>query len=116
MQINSVHADIQPASHPHPSPQTLVNFTTGMVVSLVAFLAQLPSLLASFDAGWWSALGFFLLAAIGAMSVVATYVAGLWAAGAAVTYTTLTLAAQQRQAARLEQQRQERRRLGYHED
>lgn len=43
-----------------------------MIISIFAFLFGLPSLLASYNAGWWSGLAFFTLAAIGAVSVVAT--------------------------------------------
>jgi hypothetical protein len=52
---------------------TVVNFTTGLTVSVFVFLARLPSLLMSYQPSLWSALLFFAAAAVGAISVVASY-------------------------------------------
>ncbi|GAB4821899.1 hypothetical protein N2152v2_008945 [Parachlorella kessleri] len=70
---------------------TVVNFTTGLTVSVFVFLARLPSLLLSYQPSWGSLLLFFGAAAVGAVSVVASYLGLLYAAGATAVYTTISL-------------------------
>lgn len=60
----------------------------------------------------WSAVSFFALAGVAAVSVVAAYLGLLFGAGGVVAYSTVHLVVQQ--AARLEAGReQQRRRLDY---
>ena len=85
----------------------------GLLLSIVIFLVQLPSLLMSFAPSFWSALPFFILALAGAVSVVASYLGVLYAAGAGVAYTVITLTVQRRQ--QLEGRAYDPRRLMYGE-
>ncbi|EFN54176.1 hypothetical protein CHLNCDRAFT_135614 [Chlorella variabilis] len=92
--------------------QTLINFFTGLCASVFIFLLQLPSLIWSYQASVWSAVSFFALAGVAAVSVVAAYLGLLFGAGGVVAYSTVHLVVQQ--AARLEAGReQQRRRLDY---
>lgn len=68
----------------------VINYTIGGVMSVITFIVTLPSFLASFAPTWPSAIAFFTVAALGAVSLVATYVAALFAAGTAVAVTTAT--------------------------
>lgn len=70
----------------------VINFTIGMFVSVFVFVFQLPSLLMSYQAGVFSALGFAVVALVGALSVIAGFVTLLWGAGAGAMYTVATLA------------------------
>ena len=75
----------------------LVNYTIGTVISIFTFIFSLPSLLSSFAPSWPSALAFFAVAVIAACSLVVTYLAMLYGAGAAVVASTAHFAVLQRQ-------------------
>jgi hypothetical protein len=75
----------------------LVNYTIGTVISIFTFIFSLPSLLASFAPSWPSALAFFAVSVLAACSLVATYLALLYGAGAAVVATTAHFVVLQRQ-------------------
>ena len=74
----------------------LINYSVGAVTSVFFFAAALPGLLRSFGASWLSGSAFFAVAVIGAVSLVASYLAVLYAAGGAVLYTTASFARAQR--------------------
>ena len=104
-----------PPTHPTPpSPstaaaQTLINFITGLTVSVFAFLVQLPRVILSYQPALWSALGFFALAAVAAVSVVASYLGLLVGAAGTAAYATLSMVAAQQQ--RLQHAEAQRRRI-----
>lgn len=56
----------------------VMNFTIGLVGALVAFVWNLPSLIAGYGAGLLSGSFFFFLFAFAALSTVAAFVAGLF--------------------------------------
>ena len=66
----------------------VINYTIGGVMAVITFVVSLPSFLSSFAPSWPSAIAFFMVAAVGATSLVATYIAALFAAGTAVAVTT----------------------------
>jgi hypothetical protein len=74
----------------------LVNYTIGAVVSVISFALSLPYFLYSFAPSWPSAVVFYIIAMIGAISMVATYLAMIYAAGTAVAITTGRFASAQR--------------------
>ena len=74
----------------------LVNYTVGAVLSIFTFALSLPSLLWSFAPSWPSAIAFFAVAVVAAVSMVASYLALLYAAGTAVVVTTASFASAQR--------------------
>jgi hypothetical protein len=75
----------------------LVNYTIGTVISVFTFVFSLPSLLSSFAPSLPSALAFFSVSVLAACSLVATYLALLYLAGAAVVATTAHFVVLQRQ-------------------
>ncbi|PSC71398.1 ATP-dependent helicase deoxyribonuclease subunit B [Micractinium conductrix] len=77
--------------------RTLLNFFTGMCVSVFVFLFSLPSLIWSYQAPLWSGVAFFCLAAVAAVSVIASYLGLLFGAGATATYAALSMAAAHQQ-------------------
>ena len=83
----------------------VINFTIGMVVSVFVFVFQLPAMLMSYQAGIWSGTGFFCVAMLGAISVIAGFVMLLWGAGAGAVYTAATLAGPVRLGAGPQQRR-----------
>ena len=64
----------------------VVNFTIGMVISIFVFLGSLPSLIWSYQAGFFSALAFLLVAAVAAVSVILGFLGLLYGAGAGAVY------------------------------
>ena len=80
-----------------------------MTVSVFAFLVQLPRLIWSYQPALWSALGFFALAAVAAVSVVASYLGLLVGAAGTATFATLSMVAAQQQ--RLQHAEAQRRRI-----
>ncbi|KAK9839900.1 hypothetical protein WJX74_000074 [Apatococcus lobatus] len=70
----------------------VINFTAGMVISIFAFVAQLPAMLLSYQPSWWSGLGFFVVSLIGACSVIAGFLLALWGSGTAAIYSIVYLA------------------------
>ena len=64
----------------------VINFTLGMVVSIFYFLAQLPSLIWSYQAGVFSSLAFVLVATVAAVSVIVGFLGLLYGAGAGAVY------------------------------
>ena len=89
----------------------VINFTIGMVVAVFVFIFQLPSLLISYQAGIWSALGYTCVALVGALSVITGFVMLLWGAGAGAVYSAAILAGPVRIGAG---PRQRRRTMHYH--
>lgn len=87
--------------------QTVLNFVTGLSVSVFVFLAQLPSLIWSYQPTLWAGISFFVLAGLAAVSVVASFLGLLVGAGGALGYSLITLTLQQQ--ARVEGQAQQRR-------
>jgi hypothetical protein len=75
----------------------LVNYTIGTVISVITFVISLPSLLSSFAPSLPSALAFFSVSVLAACSLVVTYLALLYGAGAAVVATTAHFVVAQRQ-------------------
>jgi len=74
----------------------LINYTIGTLVSVFSFTLSLPSLLYSFAPSWPSAIAFFSVAVVASLSLVATYLALLYAAGGAVVMTTVAFVRNQR--------------------
>ena len=64
----------------------MVNFTLGMVISIFVFIAKLPGLIWSYQAGLFSALAFVLVAAVAAVSVILGFLGLLYGAGAGAVY------------------------------
>ncbi|XRB08969.1 hypothetical protein NFJ02_38g95240 [Pycnococcus provasolii] len=62
------------------------NFTIGMIMAVCIFCWRLPSLIASFDAGYLSGTFFFAVCAVGAVAVVVTYLLLLTGAAAGTVY------------------------------
>lgn len=92
---------------------TLMNYSIGAVTSAVSFAFSLPSLLASFAPSWTSATLFYSVALLGAVSVVAGYLALLFAAGTAVVATTAAVVSQNQQRLANERRRTIRNRDHY---
>lgn len=69
----------------------VVNFTAGMVISVFAFLFRLPGIIVSFAPNPMSGFAFFAVSTIGALSVVASFIALLIGASAGVVYAVYTL-------------------------
>lgn len=63
----------------------------GMLASVVIFIFQLPAVLWSYQPSLVSGLAFFLIAVIGAISVLASFLLALYGAGATAIYSMATL-------------------------
>lgn len=74
----------------------MVNFTAGMLSSVFIFIFQLPWLLMSYQASLPSMIAFFALATLGCISVICSYLLGLYLAGATAIYATVSLTGQSR--------------------
>ncbi|KAK9834999.1 hypothetical protein WJX81_003264 [Elliptochloris bilobata] len=68
----------------------------GLCVSVFAFLFQVPRLVAAYQANFINGALFFMMCAIASVSVVATFLVGLYAAGATAVYAAATLIAPNR--------------------
>lgn len=64
----------------------VINFTAGAVLSIFVFLASLPSLVWSYQAGLFSGLCYVLVATVAALSVISSFLALLYGAGAGAVY------------------------------
>jgi len=62
------------------------NFTIGLIGALISFLWQMPSLIYSFAPDVFSGTLFFMLAAVAAVSMVLTYLLGIYSATAGAVY------------------------------
>jgi hypothetical protein len=62
-----------------------------MVASVFIFLFQLPSFLWSYQPSLVSGLAFFVIAALGALSVIAGFLLTLYGAGATAIYSIATI-------------------------
>ena len=82
----------------------LVNYTVGSVMAVVSFMFSLPSFLWSYGAGVFSGTLFFVIASIGAISMIASYLSLIYASGAAVVYSTAAFVDLQRRRLAYEQQ------------
>lgn len=63
---------------------------------MVIFIFQLPSLLWSYQPSLLGGLAFFVIAVVGAVSVLASFLLALYAAGAAAVYSIATINPNQR--------------------
>ena len=82
----------------------LINYTVGAFFSVFTFILSLPSFVSSFSPGFLSALAFIIIATVGAVSLIATYLGLIYASGAAVVYTTASFVSYQRRLAYQQQQ------------
>lgn len=62
-----------------------------MCASVIIFVFQLPSFVWSYQPNMVSGMAFFLIAAVGAVSVVAGFLLALYGAGAAAVYSIATI-------------------------
>ena len=62
-----------------------------MVASVFIFLFQLPSFLWSYQPNFISGLAFFVIAALGALSVVSGFLLALYGSGATAVYAIATM-------------------------
>lgn len=62
-----------------------------MVASVFIFLFRLPSFLFSYQPSFISGLAFFVIAALGALSVVSGFLLALYGAGATAVYSIATI-------------------------
>lgn len=69
----------------------LVNFTIGMISSIFVFTFKLPWILADYNPGWISGLTFFMVALLGAVSVITGFLAAMYGTSAAGVYAAVTL-------------------------
>ena len=63
----------------------------GMVASVFIFIFSLPSFLWSYQPNFVSGLAFFVIAAIGALSVISGFLLALYGAGATAVYSLATI-------------------------
>jgi hypothetical protein len=95
----------------------IVNYTVGGVMAVVTFIFSLPTFLASYSPNIFSAALFFLVAAVAAIALIASYLSLIYASGAAVVYTTAAFVNIQRQRIAFEQQQRLRHGANrYHRD
>lgn len=73
----------------------IFHYTIGTILSVFSFALSLPSVLSSFAPSWPSAIFFYSVAVVGAISVVVAYILLLFAAGTAVVATTASVVAHQ---------------------
>jgi len=92
----------------------MINYTVGAIMAGLSFILSLPSLLASFSPSWPSALLFFSVAVVAACSLITTWIALIFASGAAVAYTTTSFVTFQRLS--YERQQEQIRYRRNHED
>eukprot|EP01026_Neomeris_dumetosa_P027641 TRINITY_DN22465_c0_g1_i10.p1 TRINITY_DN22465_c0_g1~~TRINITY_DN22465_c0_g1_i10.p1 ORF type:complete len:292 (-),score=26.52 TRINITY_DN22465_c0_g1_i10:389-1264(-) len=64
----------------------IVNFSTGMLLSLLLYLWRLPGLIWSYNAGWVSGVFFVSISFLGAAAVVASFLIALYGTGAVFVY------------------------------
>eukprot|EP01025_Chloroclados_australasicus_P017946 TRINITY_DN19243_c0_g1_i1.p1 TRINITY_DN19243_c0_g1~~TRINITY_DN19243_c0_g1_i1.p1 ORF type:complete len:291 (-),score=11.16 TRINITY_DN19243_c0_g1_i1:371-1243(-) len=76
----------------------IINFTTGMFLSAVLYLVGLPKLIWSYNAGWVSGLGFFMVSFLGAFAVIVSFLLALYGAGFVFVYTVAKNVEQRRLA------------------
>jgi hypothetical protein len=69
--------------------QAAINFSMGMIGAVVAFAWQLWGLLASYQAGWPEALAFFGLAMVAAVSLLASFVVGVYFTAATAAFVAV---------------------------
>lgn len=65
--------------------------SAGMVASVFIFVFSLPSFLWSYQPSFISGLAFFVIAAIGALSVISGFLLALYGAGATAVYSIATM-------------------------
>ena len=82
----------------------IVNYTVGSIIVVLTFIFSLPSFLATYSPSFLSGTLFFGVAAIAAMALIASYLALIYASGAAVIYTTASFVNLQRRRITYEQQ------------
>ena len=88
----------------------LVNFTLGGVLSIFVFLAQLPSIIWSYQTSLFSGLAFALVAVVACCSVISGFLVLLYGAGAGAIYGVASVMGPPRLGA----PRQRYQRMGYY--
>eukprot|EP01024_Parvocaulis_polyphysoides_P054113 TRINITY_DN544_c3_g1_i1.p1 TRINITY_DN544_c3_g1~~TRINITY_DN544_c3_g1_i1.p1 ORF type:complete len:291 (-),score=23.27 TRINITY_DN544_c3_g1_i1:285-1157(-) len=64
----------------------IMNFTTGMFLSVILYIIGLPKLIWSYNAGWVSGFVFFLISFLGALAVVVSFLLAMFGAGSVFVY------------------------------
>ncbi len=84
-----------------------INFTVGMLVCFFVYMWQLPGLLFSYQASFFSGLLFYLLALLGAASVIVGFLLCLYGVGATAVYSSVAIAASAQQGRLADVQRRQ---------
>ena len=69
----------------------VVNYSIGTALGIFSFILRLPSLVSSFAPSWPSAILFFVVASVAALSLLISYLTLLVTGGAAIVVTTFTV-------------------------